>query len=234
MMRFDLVDLSLFRHVVEAGSITHGAARVNLALAAASTRIRGLEDSLGAALLTRSRLGASPTPAGRALLAHARTILAAVETLLTFCPPGPAARMNTSSISSSGMIVRWLTRSPRISCSMTRPSRARPQVGRQVPNAPSRDKGPGGASRGLFVRAKPDPLSSRGASRRESDSEKGPRPFGREPRFSSQRKSRALEAHSAASGSVAGAAPSTASSTCASNFSKLRRNMSASLLACAS
>jgi hypothetical protein len=31
MMRFDLVDLSLFRHVVEAGSITHGAGRANLA-----------------------------------------------------------------------------------------------------------------------------------------------------------------------------------------------------------
>lgn len=83
MMRFDLVDLSLFRHVVEAGSITHGAARAHLALAAASTRIRGLEESLGAALLTRSRLGASPTPAGRALLAHARTILAAVERMQT-------------------------------------------------------------------------------------------------------------------------------------------------------
>ena len=35
MMRFDLTDLGLFRHVVEAGSITHGAARANLALAAA-------------------------------------------------------------------------------------------------------------------------------------------------------------------------------------------------------
>ena len=39
-MRFDLTDLSLFRHVVEAGSITHGAERAHLALAAASTRIR--------------------------------------------------------------------------------------------------------------------------------------------------------------------------------------------------
>ena len=36
-MRFDLTDLSLFRHIVEAGSITHGAVRANLALAAAST-----------------------------------------------------------------------------------------------------------------------------------------------------------------------------------------------------
>jgi len=39
-MRFDLTDLSLFRHVVEAGSITRGAERAHLALAAASTRIR--------------------------------------------------------------------------------------------------------------------------------------------------------------------------------------------------
>ena len=48
-MRFDLTDLALFLHVVQAGSITHGAARANLALAAASARIRNLEASLGAA-----------------------------------------------------------------------------------------------------------------------------------------------------------------------------------------
>ncbi|MCJ2013895.1 LysR substrate-binding domain-containing protein [Methylobacterium sp. J-076] len=81
MLRFDLVDLGLFRHVVEAGSITHGAERAHLALAAASARIRAMEESLGAALLTRGRQGVSPTPAGRALLGHARAILAAAERL---------------------------------------------------------------------------------------------------------------------------------------------------------
>lgn len=81
MFRFDLVDLGLFRHVVEAGSITHGAQRANLALAAASARVRGMEESLGAPLLTRGRQGVSPTPAGRALLAHARAILAGTERL---------------------------------------------------------------------------------------------------------------------------------------------------------
>ena len=50
-MRFDFTDLSLFRHVVEAGSITHGAERAHLALAAASTRIRKMEDALGAPCL---------------------------------------------------------------------------------------------------------------------------------------------------------------------------------------
>ena len=80
-MRVDLVDLSLFRHVVEAGSITRGAERANLALAAASTRIRTLERDLGTALLLRGRTGIVPTPAGRALLSHARTMLAQAERL---------------------------------------------------------------------------------------------------------------------------------------------------------
>jgi DNA-binding transcriptional LysR family regulator len=69
-MHFDLVDLSLFRHVVEAGSITRGALKANLALGAASTRIRHMEESLGAPLLTRGRQGVAPTQAGRALLTH--------------------------------------------------------------------------------------------------------------------------------------------------------------------
>lgn len=80
-MRFDLADLSLFRHVAEAGSITHGAARANLALAAASTRIRNMEATLGAPLLVRGRHGISLTQAGRTLLQHARAILTQAERL---------------------------------------------------------------------------------------------------------------------------------------------------------
>src|SRR5436189_3200170 len=80
-MRFDITDLSLCRHVVEAGSITHGAERAHLALAAASTRIRQMEEALGAALLVRGRGGVTPTQAGRTLLQHARTILAQSERL---------------------------------------------------------------------------------------------------------------------------------------------------------
>ncbi|HVI32076.1 LysR substrate-binding domain-containing protein [Phenylobacterium sp.] len=75
-MRFDLTDLRLFCEVVDAGSITAGAEKSALALAAASTRIRGMELSLGASLLARSRQGVTPTPAGRLLLKHARAILA--------------------------------------------------------------------------------------------------------------------------------------------------------------
>ncbi|MDO9247686.1 MAG: LysR family transcriptional regulator, partial [Phenylobacterium sp.] len=74
-MRFDLVDLRLFADIVEAGSITHGAVRSHIALAAASTRVRAMEEEIGAALLTRSRQGVAPTPAGQTLLKHARLIL---------------------------------------------------------------------------------------------------------------------------------------------------------------
>ncbi|MBO0755606.1 MAG: LysR family transcriptional regulator, partial [Bradyrhizobiaceae bacterium] len=80
-MHFDLVDLNLFRHVVEAGTITRGAERAHLALAAASTRIRNLEEAVGAALLVRQRQGVTPTQAGRTLLAHARAILRQTERL---------------------------------------------------------------------------------------------------------------------------------------------------------
>jgi len=80
-MHFDLVDLDLFRHVVEAGSITHGAERAHLALGAASTRVRHMEEAFGATLLVRSRQGVTPTQAGRTLLQHARGILAQSERL---------------------------------------------------------------------------------------------------------------------------------------------------------
>ncbi|WNG52911.1 LysR family transcriptional regulator [Archangium minus] len=78
-MRFDLTDLRLFLHVTEAGSITGGAARTHLSLASASARIRGMEEALGVPLLERERRGVRPTPAGRTLVHHARTVLEQLE-----------------------------------------------------------------------------------------------------------------------------------------------------------
>lgn len=80
-MRFDLTDLLLFRNIAEAGSITRGAERSNLALAAASTRVRNMEESLGAALLVRRRQGVNLTQPGLTLLQHARTLLDQTERL---------------------------------------------------------------------------------------------------------------------------------------------------------
>lgn len=78
-MHFDLTDLGLFLHIVEAGSITGGAARAGLALASASARVRGMEDQAGVPLLERTRRGVEPTPAGLALLRHARLVTGQVE-----------------------------------------------------------------------------------------------------------------------------------------------------------
>ncbi|MFS2013427.1 LysR family transcriptional regulator [Azospirillum sp. CT11-132] len=78
-MRFDLTDLRLFLHIVETGSITAGAERSAMALASASARVRGMEDALGVPLLDRFRRGVRPTPAGRAVVHHARLVLHQLE-----------------------------------------------------------------------------------------------------------------------------------------------------------
>lgn len=80
-MRFDLVDLRLFVHVLEAGTITQGAERSHITLASASERIRGMEAVLGAPLFTRFKRGVTPTDAGLVLLQHARRMLLQMEQL---------------------------------------------------------------------------------------------------------------------------------------------------------
>jgi len=80
-MHFDLTDLSLFLHTAECGNITAGARHSHLSLPAASARIRAMEASLGIPLLVRNRRGVVPTPAGQALLQHARLIGQQVERL---------------------------------------------------------------------------------------------------------------------------------------------------------
>ncbi|MGB8840948.1 MAG: LysR family transcriptional regulator [Aliidongia sp.] len=78
-MRFDLTDIRLFLEVVEGKSITVGSQRMNIALATASTRIRNMEEAVGSKLLERLRRGVQPTPAGQALIRHARVILQQLE-----------------------------------------------------------------------------------------------------------------------------------------------------------
>ena len=78
-IRFDLVGLRLFLHVVDTGSITAGSRLSHLALASASARIRGMEDALGVPLLERLRAGVKPTKAGLAVAHHARLVLQQIE-----------------------------------------------------------------------------------------------------------------------------------------------------------
>lgn len=79
--RIDPFDLHLFSAVIAHGSITAAAEAVNLSLAAASARLKALEDATGARLLSRSKAGAVPTDAGRALARHANRVLTELESL---------------------------------------------------------------------------------------------------------------------------------------------------------
>jgi DNA-binding transcriptional LysR family regulator len=80
-MRPDLASLALFIRIAETRSITKAAAASHIALAAASRRVTQLEHQCGAQLLYRTTRGVEITPAGQALLAHARDLLARVDDL---------------------------------------------------------------------------------------------------------------------------------------------------------
>ena len=75
MRRIDFVTLKLFVSIAAERSLTRAAEREHLALAAVSKRISDLESQLGITLLYRQHKGVALTPAGHALLHHARNML---------------------------------------------------------------------------------------------------------------------------------------------------------------
>lgn len=78
-LRFDLRTLQIFVSVAETRNLTHAADRENIAVSAVSKRMVDLEEAVGTALLERQARGVAVTPAGQALLSHARAILRAVD-----------------------------------------------------------------------------------------------------------------------------------------------------------
>jgi DNA-binding transcriptional LysR family regulator len=80
-MRFDLTTLKLVLAIADTRSITRGAERERLALAAASKRLSDLESRLGVTLFERRARGVEPTEAGRALLRHIRSLNASLHAL---------------------------------------------------------------------------------------------------------------------------------------------------------
>lgn len=78
-MHYDLIDLKVFIAVAEEGNLSRGAERCNLAPSSVSQRIKGLEDAIGTALLTRQARGVKLTPAGHVLVEHARRCVAQLE-----------------------------------------------------------------------------------------------------------------------------------------------------------
>jgi len=75
----ELRHLRYFVAVVEAGSLTVAARKLHTSQPSLSRQIRDLEEEIGAGLLTRRARGIELTPAGRAFLEHARSVLSQVE-----------------------------------------------------------------------------------------------------------------------------------------------------------
>ena len=80
-MQFDLTDLRLFVLTAEEGALSRAAAARHLSLAAASARIKALEQQAGMPLLYREARGMRTTPAREAFLHHARGVLRQTEQL---------------------------------------------------------------------------------------------------------------------------------------------------------
>lgn len=79
--RISPFDLQLFSAVADTGSITRGAHRMHLSLAAASTRLQKLEHAIHATLFLRTRQGVILTDAGHTLLRHAGHLQRDLEAL---------------------------------------------------------------------------------------------------------------------------------------------------------
>ncbi len=92
----DLHQLAYFVAVAEEQQFTRAAQRVSVAQPAVSAQVRRLERELGEPLFHRDRRAVTLTPAGEALLPHARAALAAAE------------RGRDTIASLRGMLTGWL------------------------------------------------------------------------------------------------------------------------------
>jgi LysR family hca operon transcriptional activator len=78
-VKMELRHLRYFVAVAEAGSVTVAARELHTSQPSLSRQIRDLEVEVGVRLLTRRARGIELTPAGRAFLEHARSVLSQVE-----------------------------------------------------------------------------------------------------------------------------------------------------------
>ena len=78
---FDLTDMQLMVNISDSFSLTGGAEKSHLSVPAASIRVKNLEDCFHTRLLYRTNQGVTLTPAGDALMRHARAFLARADQL---------------------------------------------------------------------------------------------------------------------------------------------------------
>jgi DNA-binding transcriptional LysR family regulator len=92
MREFNLAQLHAFTEVVETGSFSAAAERLNVTQPAISLRVRQLEDRLGVRLVERVGRRVTPTAAGTQLLAHAGRIEGAVAGAVEALAPYASGR----------------------------------------------------------------------------------------------------------------------------------------------
>lgn len=98
-MSLDADDLLLFARVMEAGSFSRAAERVQLPKSTVSRRIAGLEQRLGEKLLQRSTRRLALTEFGQGVLEHARVLAAEVDGALALAlhrQQRPSGRLRVS------------------------------------------------------------------------------------------------------------------------------------------
>jgi len=83
LARFDLVSIRLVVDSARHGSLSAAAREAHLALAAASRRVRELEDAIGEPLFERHGRGLRPTPAGQVFARHGLALMQNLEQLAT-------------------------------------------------------------------------------------------------------------------------------------------------------
>lgn len=109
LSQLDMTALRLLIAVADCGSISAGASRCHLSVAAASKRISDLEARVGTALLLRHRRGVEPSPAGDIFIAHARRMAAlagVMEEDLRDCAHGVQDRVRI--VANSAAILQFL------------------------------------------------------------------------------------------------------------------------------
>lgn len=104
MSQIDWEQQHAFLAVLETGSLSGAARRLNLAQPTVRTRIEALEAALGTALFTRSPGGLTPTERSRALYEHARTMALASDAFVRTASAAPDEVAGTVRITASEVI----------------------------------------------------------------------------------------------------------------------------------